>query len=70
MGKLTYVNNMSLDGYIEDRDGAFDLGPWTTTCSRPTPTWSARSGRSSTGAACTRRWRSGRPTPLWQRSRR
>lgn len=27
MGKLTYINNMSLDGYIEDRHGAFDFGP-------------------------------------------
>lgn len=27
MGTLTYINNMSLDGYIEDRHGAFDFGP-------------------------------------------
>jgi dihydrofolate reductase len=27
MGKLTYISNMSLDGYIEDRHGAFDFGP-------------------------------------------
>ena len=27
MAKLTYINNMSLDGYIEDRRGAFDFGP-------------------------------------------
>lgn len=27
MAKLIYVNNMSLDGYIEDEDGAFDFGP-------------------------------------------
>jgi dihydrofolate reductase len=27
MGKLTYINNMSLDGYVEDRHGAFDFGP-------------------------------------------
>jgi len=27
MTKLTYINNMSLDGYIEDRHGAFDFGP-------------------------------------------
>ena len=27
MGKLTYINNMSLDGYIEDRHGAFEFGP-------------------------------------------
>lgn len=27
MAKLTYMNNMSLDGYIEDRHGAFDFGP-------------------------------------------
>lgn len=27
MVKLTYINNMSLDGYIEDRHGAFDFGP-------------------------------------------
>lgn len=27
MAKLTYINNMSLDGYIEDRHGAFDFGP-------------------------------------------
>jgi dihydrofolate reductase len=27
MTKLTYINNMSLDGYVEDRHGAFDFGP-------------------------------------------
>ncbi len=27
MGELTYITNMSLDGYIEDRHGAFDFGP-------------------------------------------
>ncbi len=27
MTKLIYVNNMSLDGYIEDESGAFDFGP-------------------------------------------
>jgi dihydrofolate reductase len=27
MGRLTYITNMSLDGYIEDRHGAFDFGP-------------------------------------------
>jgi dihydrofolate reductase len=27
MAKLIYVTNMSLDGYIEDERGAFDLGP-------------------------------------------
>ena len=27
MGRLTYINNMSLDGYIEDRHGDFDFGP-------------------------------------------
>src|SRR5689334_3813041 len=27
MATLTYINNMSLDGYIEDRHGAFDFGP-------------------------------------------
>ena len=27
MAKLTYLANMSLDGYIEDRRGAFDFGP-------------------------------------------
>src|SRR5512142_2637680 len=27
MANLTYINNMSLDGYIEDRHGAFDFGP-------------------------------------------
>lgn len=27
VAKLTYINNMSLDGYIEDRHGAFDFGP-------------------------------------------
>ena len=27
MAKLTYISNMSLDGYIEDRHGAFDFGP-------------------------------------------
>lgn len=27
MAKLTYLTNMSLDGYIEDRHGAFDFGP-------------------------------------------
>ena len=27
MVKLTYITNMSLDGYIEDRHGAFDFGP-------------------------------------------
>jgi dihydrofolate reductase len=27
MAQLTYINNMSLDGYIEDRHGAFDFGP-------------------------------------------
>lgn len=26
MAKLTYINNTSLDGYIEDRHGAFDFG--------------------------------------------
>ena len=25
--RLTYLNNTSLDGYIEDRQGAFDFGP-------------------------------------------
>ena len=25
--RLTYITNMSLDGYIEDRHGAFDFGP-------------------------------------------
>jgi dihydrofolate reductase len=27
MATLTYITNMSLDGYIEDRRGAFDFGP-------------------------------------------
>ena len=27
MGRLTYINNMSVDGYIADRHGAFDFGP-------------------------------------------
>ena len=27
MVKLTYITNMSLDGYITDRHGAFDFGP-------------------------------------------
>lgn len=27
MANLTYINNMSLDGYIEDRRGGFDFGP-------------------------------------------
>ena len=27
MAKLIYVTNVSLDGYIEDEHGAFDLGP-------------------------------------------
>ena len=27
MVKLTYITNMSLDGYIEDRHDAFDFGP-------------------------------------------
>lgn len=27
MAKLIYLANMSLDGYIEDRHGAFDFGP-------------------------------------------
>lgn len=27
MTKLIYVTNVSLDGYIEDEDGAFDFGP-------------------------------------------
>ena len=27
MARLTYINNMSLDGFIEDRQGAFDFGP-------------------------------------------
>ncbi|MGH1565156.1 dihydrofolate reductase family protein [Mumia sp. DW29H23] len=27
MAKLIYATNMSLDGYIEDKDGAFDFGP-------------------------------------------
>ena len=27
MAKLMYVSNMSLDGYMEDRHGAFDFGP-------------------------------------------
>lgn len=27
MAKLIYVTNMSLDGYIEDASGSFDLGP-------------------------------------------
>ena len=27
MAKLTYITNMSVDGYIEDRHGAFDFGP-------------------------------------------
>src|SRR3954470_1104043 len=27
MAKLTYINNMSVDGSIEDRRGAFDFGP-------------------------------------------
>ena len=27
MARLTYINNMSLDGYIEDRHGGFDFGP-------------------------------------------
>jgi dihydrofolate reductase len=27
MAKLKYTTNMSLDGYIEDRHGAFDFGP-------------------------------------------
>src|SRR4051794_32757943 len=26
MGKLRYVTNLSLDGYIEDADGRFDFG--------------------------------------------
>ena len=26
MAKLTYINNMSLDGYIEDRHGGFEFG--------------------------------------------
>lgn len=27
MAQLLYINNMSLDGYVEDRHGAFDFGP-------------------------------------------
>lgn len=27
MAKLIYINNMSLDGYFEDRHGAYDFGP-------------------------------------------
>lgn len=27
MGQLTYITNISLDGYIEDRHGVFDFGP-------------------------------------------
>lgn len=27
MAKLTYINNMSLDGYFEDQHGAYDFGP-------------------------------------------
>jgi dihydrofolate reductase len=27
MARLTYITNMSLDGFVEDRDGAFDFGP-------------------------------------------
>lgn len=61
MVELTYITNMSLDGYIEDRHGAFDFGPMTTTSSRRTPSSSEPSKRSSTGADCTRRWPAGRP---------
>ncbi len=27
MAKLTYINNMSLDGYVENRHGTYDFGP-------------------------------------------
>lgn len=27
MAKLSYINNMSLDGYFEDQQGAYDFGP-------------------------------------------
>lgn len=27
MPKLTYINNMSVDGYVEDRDGHYNFGP-------------------------------------------
>jgi hypothetical protein len=37
MVKLTYITNMSLDGYIEDRHGAFDFGPMDDDLSRRWP---------------------------------
>ena len=65
MAKLIYVSNVSLDGFIEDEHGGFDWTAPDDEVSRSSPTSCARSAPTSTGGACTRRWRSGRPTPPW-----
>jgi dihydrofolate reductase len=46
MAKLSYLTNMSLDGYIEDKNGEFDFGPpdddvfaFTTDLIRPVDTF-------------------------------
>src|ERR1700704_3128061 len=68
MAKLIYVTNVSLDGYIEDERGAFDWFPIDDEVFAFTTDLLRSVGTFSTGGACTRRWPSGRPTPLWPRS--
>jgi hypothetical protein len=68
MAKLIYASNVSLDGCTEDERGAFDWATpdddvfaFITDLMRSEGTYLY--GRRMT------RWPSGKPTPLWPRSR-
>ena len=54
MGRLVYTAIASLDGYVADERGTFDWCAPMPRCTRSSTTSSARSGRISTGAGCTR----------------
>lgn len=63
MAKLIYVTNVSLDGYIEDEHGAFDLYTPDDDVFASTTDLLRSVGTSSTAVACTKRWPFGKPTP-------
>lgn len=68
MAKLIYLANVSLDGYIEDRHGAFDLGPLDDDVFAADTDLLRTVGTFLYGRRLYRRWPAGRTCPPWPRS--
>ena len=69
MGKLIYSMITSLDGYVADPAGNFDWGEPDEELHTSSTRSQRRSAPTSTAAACTRRWSTGRPPTPFPTSR-